>query len=171
MTDKMCTRFALIARLCTLLAACLVLASFAHAQAVAEAAGATSVSSSVASSAPRTTMPKIAPSAATQTSHILSSTLASSVEANRKALESKAGKDGARLLVRSVPSSAQVWVNGQPVGSTPMLLIIPAGKYKVEMRGARDENAQQELAVLPKETQEIVLKLKPHYPSRYAVRY
>ncbi len=172
MSDKKCTCFRLTVRISALFVAAvssLALASALHAQAVAEAAGATSVSSSVAGSVPRANIPRVLPSAATQTSHILSSTLASPVEANRKALESKAGKDGARVLLRSVPANAQVWVNGQPVGATPMLLIVPAGKYKIEMRGTRDENAQQELAVLPKETQEIVLKLKPHYPSRYVV--
>jgi hypothetical protein len=172
MTDKKRIRFVPIARLSALLAGTVfsfALVPVLQAQAVAEAAGATSVSSSVAGSVPRTNLPKVLPSAATQTSHILTSTLASPIEANRKALESKAGKDGSRLLLRSVPANAQVWVNGQPVGATPMLLIVPAGKYKIEMRGTRDENAQQELALLPKETQEIVLKLKPHYPSRYIV--
>jgi hypothetical protein len=123
----------------------------------------------VASSVGHTNLPNVLPSAATQTSHILSSTLAAPVEANRKALESKAGKDGSRLLVRSAPSQAQVWINGQPVGATPILLIVPPGKYKIEVRGTRDATAHQELALLPKETQEVVLKLQPHYPSRYVI--
>jgi hypothetical protein len=116
-----------------------------------------------------TNVPNVLPSAATQTSHILSSTLASPIDSNRKALESKAGKDGARLLLRSTPSNAQVWVNGQPVGATPLLLIVPPGKYNIEMRGRRDELGRQEIAVLPKETQEVALKLQPHYPSKYVV--
>jgi hypothetical protein len=172
MTDTNRTSFSPIARLSAMFvgaAFSLALGPVLHAQAVAEAAGATSVSSSVASSVGRTRVPNVLPPAATQTSHILSSTLTSPVEANRKALEAKAGKDGGRLLLRSTPFSAQVWVNGQPVGSTPMLLIIAPGKYKIEMRGTRDQTAGQEVALLPKETQEVVLKLQPHYPSKYVV--
>jgi len=148
---------------------CIALSPALRAQAVAEAAGATSVSATAAGSVGRTNLPNALPPAVTGTSHILSSTLASPVDANRKALEAQAGKDGSRLLLRSTPSQAQVWVNGKPIGATPLLLIIPPGKYKIEMRGTRDESAQKELALLPKETQEVVLKLQPHYTSRYVV--
>jgi hypothetical protein len=117
-------------------------------------------------------MPKIPSAPATPAGqaaspHIVGSPSASpSVEANRQALESKAGTDGAKLLLRSTPSQAQVWINNQDVGNTPLLLIVPPGKYVVEMRGTRQETGKQELALLPRETREVAIKLDLHYPSR-----
>ena len=98
--------------------------------------------------------------------HIVGSGSSSTVEANRQAFEVKAGADGAKLLLRSTPSRAQVWLNGLPVGSTPLLLIVPAGKYAVEMRRSRTETRRQEVALLPKETREVVMKMQALYPSR-----
>jgi hypothetical protein len=69
-------------------------------------------------------------------------------------------------LLRSTPSQAQVWINNKPVGSTPILLIVPPGKYTVEMRGSRQETGRTDLALLPKETRELALKLEARYPSR-----
>jgi PEGA domain-containing protein len=112
-------------------------------------------------------MPKTLPTGDSPASpHILVSTKAPEVETNRHALEANAGPDAAKLMVRSLPSQAQVWINGKPVGMTPMLLIVPPGKYKIELRGTRQETAQQEVALLPKETRELNVKLELRYPTR-----
>lgn len=149
----------------------------ALAQTAAETAGATSVSSAVAANAKPVQMPEVqaatghangAPSQSGPTSAYIvsSSSGAAIVEANRHVLEAKAGPEAARLLVRSTPSSAQVWINNQPVGSTPLLLMIPAGKYTIETRGSRLEAGRVELALLPKETREVTVKLQVRYPTR-----
>jgi hypothetical protein len=91
---------------------------------------------------------------------------ASSPDTNRAALEAKAGQEAARLLLRSTPSRAQVWIDGKAVGPTPLLLIVPPGKYKIELRGTKQEHAERECALLPKETQEVVVDLQKMYPSR-----
>lgn len=89
---------------------------------------------------------------------------------NRMALEKKAGKDAAKMLLRSTPSGARVWLNGEFVGSTPLLLIVPPGKYRVRMADSRSDSAQQELGVLPHETREITLPLKMRYPASVSIR-
>jgi hypothetical protein len=137
------------------------------AQAAAEAAGATSVAGSVSAAPKPMSVPKISPSTATHSSpHILVPSNAPTPEANRVALEAKAGPDAARLLLRSTPSQAQVWFDGKPIGSTPLLLVVPAGKYKFELRGSRQERAQKDLALLPRETREVAVTLQQLYPSR-----
>jgi len=160
-------------RNCTLLLmtiGCVFLSPKAQAQAATEAAGATSVTSYMAASPKPTAMPKGLPANKPQSPHIVASSKTAELESNRQALEAKAGPDGARLLVRSTPSQAQVWINEKPVGMTPLLLIVPAGKYRMELRGTRQEHAQQDLAILPKETQEIFVKLEVHYPTRVVIR-
>lgn len=89
---------------------------------------------------------------------------------NRAALEKKAGKDAAKMLLRSTPSGARVWVNGEFVGSTPLLLIVPPGKYRVRMADSRLDLAQQEFGVLPHETRELTLPLAVRYPASVSIR-
>jgi hypothetical protein len=137
------------------------------AQAAAETAGATSVSPSSATALKPTLIPKVDPKASPSSSpHILASSMGSTVEANRQALESKAGKNAGRLLVRSNPSEAQVWINNIPVGKSPLLLIVSPGKYKIELRGSRQETASQDVALLPGETREFAPNLQLRYPTR-----
>lgn len=144
------------------------------AQSVAEAAATTSMAAGVAANAKPTDSFNTISAPASQTSvssaqvsqHILSSTKSVSVDANRRTLESRAGADAARLLVRATPSQAQVWINNEPVGSTPLLLILAPGKYTLEMHGSRQEIARQDVALLPKETHEVAVKLEVRYPTR-----
>lgn len=91
-------------------------------------------------------------------------------EVNRKALEQRAGSDGGKLLLRSVPNGAQVFLDGAFVGRTPLLLIVPPGKYKVQMRGQRETSSERVVGVASKETQEIALTLAPRYPEHVAAR-
>jgi hypothetical protein len=89
---------------------------------------------------------------------------------NRKALEQRAGKDAAKLMLRSVPSEALIYIDGKSVGRTPMLLIVPPGKYKVEMRGQREGFGERVIGLLPNETQELALTLVLRYPARISVQ-
>ena len=142
----------------------------ARAQAAAEAAGATSVSATAASGAKQTTFPPTTISQSKDKSpHLAVSVPPSPETANRQALEQRAGKDAGKLLLRSAPTGARVWIDGAPVGIAPLLLIVAPGKYRVEMRGERLEHAERAVALLPRETVELVLPLVPRYPTRVSV--
>jgi hypothetical protein len=90
---------------------------------------------------------------------------------NRKALEARAGKDGAKLMLRSEPGKASVRIDGKPVGKTPLLLVVAPGVYKVEMEGLSTEVSRQQVDLLPKETREVVLALESRYPSHVQLRW
>ena len=89
---------------------------------------------------------------------------------NRRELEKQAGKDAGKLLVRSDPAKASVWIDGKLVGDTPILLVLAPGQYKVELRGSRLESAQDRVDLLPGETREIVIKLEQRYPAQVRLR-
>ena len=91
-------------------------------------------------------------------------------EVNRKALEENAGPDAGKLLLRSTPAGAQVFINGAYVGKSPMLLIVPPGKYKVEMRGGRLETGSQIVGLLANQTQNVAMTLKQLYPSSVSMK-
>lgn len=91
-------------------------------------------------------------------------------EENRNALEQRAGKDAAKVLLQSTPSDARAYVDGAIVGRTPLLLILPPGKYKVEMRGQREEFGERLIEVPPNETQRVALTLVPHFPTGYSLQ-
>lgn len=154
-------------------------ASFASAQAVVETAGTTSVSGSVAASGAATAkaigavkFPSVGPgSVAASTAggaspHLIASSGPPPDETNRKALESTAGKDASKLLLRASPVEAQVWIDGKIVGKTPMLLVLAPGKYQIEMRGSRGQTGKSSVALLPRETRELAVKLDQLYPAR-----
>lgn len=150
-----------------------VFASPASCQAVAEAAGATSVSSAVAGSAKGATMPKFpggaAAGGAATSPHLPVSTIPAPEETNRKALEGRAGKDAGKLLLRATPVQAQIWIDGKIVGKTPLLLVVSPGKYQIEMRGSRGQTGKSSVDLLPHETREMTVKLAPLYPGRVTV--
>jgi hypothetical protein len=91
--------------------------------------------------------------------------------ANRKALEARAGKNAAKLMLRSEPSKASVRVDGKPVGQTPLLLMVAPGVYKVEMEGLSTQVARQQVDLLPKETREVLLALQSRYPTHVQLRW
>ena len=92
-------------------------------------------------------------------------TVVDAVGANRRALESRAGKDAAKLLLRSVPSRASVWIDGKEVGITPLQLVVAPGTYKMEMKGRQMDFARKQVDLHPKETREVLLTLESRYPS------
>jgi len=87
------------------------------------------------------------------------------VGGNRRALEAKAGKDAAKVMLRSQPDGAWVLIDGKGVGKTPLLLIMAPGVYKVEMQITQRESSQKQVDLLPKETREVRLTLPARYPS------
>jgi len=93
------------------------------------------------------------------------------VGGNRRALEAKAGKDAAKVMLRSQPDGAWVLIDGKGVGKTPLLLIVAPGVYKVEMQITQRESSQKQLDLLPKETREVLLTLAPRYPNQVVVSW
>ena len=142
----------------------------ARAQAIAEAAAATSASGSVTVKGGTVVLPQKAITGAQNTfAHLAAPSGPPSEVTNRQALEKRAGKDACKLMLRSQPTGAQVWIDGAFVGNTPLLLLVPPGKYQVQMRGQRLESARQVVALLPHETQDVELKLAVRYPLRVTV--
>jgi PEGA domain len=87
-------------------------------------------------------------------------------EVNRKELEKNAGKDAGKLFLRSTPTGAQIYINGNFVGKSPLLLVVPPGTYKVEMRGPRQGSSEKIVGLLASQTQEVLLNLALRYPAR-----
>jgi len=144
---------------------CVLSGTNASAQAVAEAAGATSVSAGVAGAKPPVVIPKF-PAAANGTQHLIASAGPPPQETNVREFQAQAGKDASKVLLRATPTQAQIWVNGKIVGKTPLLLVLAPGKYEVEMRGARGETGKGTIALLPHETRELAVQLHSLYPAR-----
>jgi hypothetical protein len=84
---------------------------------------------------------------------------------NRQALEQHAGKNACKLLLRSTPATAQVFVDGAFVGNSPLELVVAPGKYQIEMRGQRLDSARRTVDLLPRETREVALPLTARYPT------
>jgi hypothetical protein len=93
-------------------------------------------------------------------------------DANRHALEQRAGQDAAKLSFKSVPASAVVRIDGKPVGKTPLLMSLAPGTYQIEMEGPRMEFGKQQLTLGTKETREIELQLSaaPRYPEHITLQ-
>lgn len=97
--------------------------------------------------------------------YIFDSMKQGSVAENRKVLEDQAGKNAAKLMLRSTPTHADVKIDGKPVGKTPILLVLSPGQYNVAMNGPRMDHAEQQIDLLPNETREFLLPLKQLYPT------
>ena len=93
------------------------------------------------------------------------------VGGNRRALEAKAGKDAAKVLLRSQPDGAWVMIDGKGVGKAPLLLILAPGVYKVEMHITQRESSQKQVDLLPKETREVLMTLAARYPAHLEVSW
>ncbi len=145
----------------------------AWAQAAAEYAAATAktgaAGTQAASAAKKVVFPS-PPQKDPQFQHLVARTAEPIDETNRRALEKHAGKDAGKLLLRSVPNGAQVWIDGELVGSTPLLLILAPGNYRVEMRGPQMEFGQRKVDLLPQEKREFVLALEQRYPAHVRLR-
>lgn len=127
----------------------------ATAQAIVEYGGAASSAASITVAGAEKAAPALLPMRSA----------ADIVGANRRALELGAGKDAAKLMLRSAPNGAWVRIDGKDIGKTPVLLVVAPGVYKVEMEEAQMESSRREVKLLPKETQEVLLTLKSRYPT------
>ena len=155
-----------------LLAAAFLFGQPVRAQAIAEAAGATAVSGATTAAVSKTlTFPASGDKTPAGTSpHLQASSEPAPQVVNRRELEQHAGTNASKLLIRSTPPVSQVWINDKFVGSTPMLLVLAPGKYRVSFRGKRMEIGSQSVDLLPRETRELALSLAVHYPNRFTVR-
>jgi PEGA domain len=164
----------------------LLASSCAYAQAAVEYGGATSgIAGSISGtnlmknvqfpdtsggSKPSVLMTQPSGNAGVNKNYIYDSMKQGSVAANRKELETNAGKDAAKLMLRSNPSQAEVSIDGKPVGKTPLLLVLSPGQYDVVMNGKRMDHAEQKIDLLPKETREFMLPLKQLYPTTVEIQ-
>jgi hypothetical protein len=89
---------------------------------------------------------------------------------NRKDFEDNAGKEAGKLLLRSTPSGAEVFINDRLVGRTPLLMLIAPGKYEIDMRGPRQESGHTTVGLMPKETQIVAIRLNQRYPTNISIR-
>ena len=158
----------------TLLLTLLVAPVSSRAQAAAEAAGASSVSGGLGAAISKsfpTSLPTSLPGPAVDPNLGYVAPRSAGLpadEVNRKALEQRAGKGAAKLLLQSVPTAAAVYVDGMFVGRAPLLLLVAPGNYKIAMRGARDEFGERPVSVATSETQQVVLPLTQRYPAAVA---
>jgi uncharacterized Zn-binding protein involved in type VI secretion len=168
-----------LVELCAVVCLC---AGNAAAQAVVEYAGAVSsagISSAAAAKLASSRLPIHGATAGvvetgaenTTSAHLPMRAAGDPVGDNRRALEAKAGKDGAKLMLRSAPNGATVWINGKEVGATPLLLVVPPGAYKVEMQSFQRESSRKQVDLLPKETREVLLTLASRYPTHVALAW
>jgi hypothetical protein len=139
------------------------------AQAAAEYGGAVSKSGTAAVSAPRIAFPADATKAA-NLAHLPARSGQASEDVNRRAFESRAGKDPAKLMLRSLPSKGVVRIDGKLVGKTPLFLVLAPGLYKIEIDGERMSSAEKQVDLLPHETRAVVMSLESRYPARLQLR-
>jgi len=85
-------------------------------------------------------------------------------------LEDHAGPDAGKLMMHSVPTGAQIFVNGLYVGHAPLLMLLAPAKYKVEMRGQRQDFGQRTISLEAHETREIVVTLASKYPGKISTQ-
>ncbi|HXW54799.1 MAG TPA: PEGA domain-containing protein [Candidatus Cybelea sp.] len=150
------------------------------AQDAAETAAMTAHSAAAAQSASRaslvTAMPPKQTSAPATTgsgkppAYLLPRTGPPADEVNRKDFEDNAGENAGKLLLRSKPSGAEIFINGRLVGRTPLLMVIAPGKYQIGLRGPREESGQTTVGVMPKETYVVAITLNQKYPAGITTR-
>lgn len=140
-----------------------------QAQATAEAGMMDSYSGVAAQSAKPPSLIMASSAPPSKSPHLMARTGPPLDEVNRRDFEDNAGEKAAKLLLRSVPSGAEIFINDLLVGRTPLLMVIAPGKYKIEMRGPRQELGHSTVGVMPKETQTVVINLNQRYPTSIAI--
>jgi PEGA domain len=145
-------------------------AHIARAQAMAEAGMVTSNSSTAASATKSNSSTPANSPARPSSQHLLAKTGPPPPDVNRKEFEDNAGQNAGKVLFRSAPDGAEIFVNDLIVGRTPLLMMLAPGNYKIEMRGPRGETGHAAIGVLAKETQTIKITLKQRYPSSVSAK-
>ena len=70
------------------------------------------------------------------------------------------------LLLRSVPTGAQIWIDGKLMGTTPLLLILAPDRYNIEVLGKRLERAKKGVYLRANDRQQLMFSPSPRYPRR-----
>ena len=117
-----------ICRFILLVTAIPMVSSLLRAQAAVEYGRASSKSGATAASAPRVAPPADTTNAAM--THLPARSGPAAEEVNRRALENHAGKDAAKLMLRSTPSKGSVRINGKVVGKTLCFWLLLPGSTK-----------------------------------------
>jgi len=141
-----------------------------QAQAVAESALTTSDAATAAQSPNPPSLKMASPAKESASPHLTARTGPPPDEVNRKDFEDNAGVGAGKLLLRSVPSGAEIFINDLVVGRTPLLMVIAPGKYRIDMRGPRQESGHSIIGVMAKETQTVVINLNQRYPRSISIR-
>ncbi len=137
---------------------------YGHATAGAAAAGSSiSRAASKMAGALSSTASRTQPATKSASPHLPARTGEAPEVTNRKALERRAGTDGAKLSLKSVPPNATVRIDGNPVGTTPLVLVLAPGRYSVELEGPRREFAREQVELRAQETRELALPLRSRY--------
>lgn len=90
--------------------------------------------------------------------------------ANRRQLEEQAGKEAGKLLIGSVPSEADVWIDEMAVGKTPLFLVLHPGTYTVKVYALGTSVAERRVGILPEKSHEVMIKLLVRYPAQIRLR-
>ena len=138
-----------------------------HAQAAVEAAGTLPISAGTVAAAP-TGLPASLPMS--NPAYLATPDGPPADYLNRKALEQRAGKDASKLLLQSVPTDSRIYIDGVLIGRTPLLLMVAPGKYKVEIRGQREEFGRRDIDLSPNETKQVAIPLALRYPGSVSVQ-
>jgi len=142
----------------------------AQGQDVAESALMTS-NSTIASQSAKAPAPTIAaPTSKASSPYLVARSGPTPEEVNRRDFEDNAGKDAGKLLLRSIPTGAEVFLNDRLVGRTPLLMLVAPGKYTIDMRGPRQQSGHSVVGLMPKQTQTVAIDLKQRYPTSISVR-
>ncbi len=137
--------------------------TYSHGQTAAEAATVASSSAGMTTAVTKALGPAVAPVGEANSPFPSGPDRPPLDETNRKSLEQRAGKDAAKLLLQSVPDEALIYIDGMLVGRTPLLLILPPGKRRIEMRGQRQEFGEGLIDLAPNETRQFALTLTSRY--------
>lgn len=90
-------------------------------------------------------------------------------EPNAGSFEGDAGEKGGKLLPRSVPSVADVFINDLLVVRTPLLIATAPGLYRIDRRSARDNSGHVNVGVMPQATRAVAIELKQEYPPTISI--
>jgi hypothetical protein len=147
------------------------LISHIHVQAASETSAASSVAGASSSDAKSVALPATPTEGHMNGSaHLNASSSPTTASLNRRILERQAGRDAAKLMLRSEPTGAYGWIDGLFIGKTPVLLMLAPGKHRMEIHGPRQKFASSVLELVPGETRDVAMKLTVRYPTNVIVR-
>ncbi|MGB9403493.1 MAG: PEGA domain-containing protein [Candidatus Acidiferrales bacterium] len=133
-------------------------------------AGAMGNSGPAPSSSPSAS-PSPAPAPGAASAHLVAGAAEAAAATNRKTIEGHAGPDAGQVTLHSTPDHAQVWIDGQYVGATPLDLKLAPGHHKVLMHAADRLDATQDVELAGKQVQPVAVSLKPRYQNQVSISW